>query len=364
MKPISILALQQTPNVGKKTVEKILSIPDMSEPECPSDLIDILKRANSEFGRILVPDIKAASIGWNKANEILKNSQRQGIEMISRDNVKYPNSLLSISDPPILLHVKGNIDALNKDSIAIVGTRKPTDFSLNQANKIAGIFAEEGYIIVSGLADGIDSAAHKGALEKNGLTVAVLAHGLDTIYPYKNKELADEIIKKNGTIVSEYPFGTKTFPSYFVERDRIQSGLSMGVFVIETGIKGGTMHTVRFCEKQGRILIVMKQINNSINAQKRCGNTRLINDGRADIVFEKYEDMIVLRNAMHKKKEELFALKSTSQIIPSFKINKVEQTKLELVPAHELSHSIPIKCRQMNEKKKGRSTDLKLADFI
>ena len=336
MKPISILALKQIHGVGIKTVEKILSLNNILEPTCPHDLIEILKKANVEFGKIKVPDLQDAKKGWDKAHEILRLSQEQNIKIISRESSHYPECLSMIADPPVLLHVKGNIDALNKDSIAIVGTRKPSDFGKTQAKKIAGFFAKEGYVVVSGLAEGIDSAAHMGALETNGLTVAVLAHGLDTVYPYNNRELADTIIKNNGALVSEYPFGTKILRSYFVERDRIQSGLSLGVFVIETGIKGGTMYTVGFCEKQRRALIVMQHPSDLLATSKQCGNTQLITDNRANIVFENDDDADLVKNIMQKKKEELFALKSTHNISPL-----IEECKQPRMNTHEsiLTHA-------------------------
>lgn len=336
MKPISILALQQIQGVGAKTVEKILSLPDTQEPTCPTDLIELLKKANVKFGRIYVPDIPAATIGWNKAQEIIKLSQQHNVQIISRESPHYPECLLKISDPPILLHIKGNIDTLNKDCIAIVGTRKPTDFGITQAKKNGCIFAKEGYVVVSGLAEGIDSAAHMGALEANGLTIAVLAHGLDITYPYKNKQLAETILKNNGAIISEYPCGTGINRSYFVKRDRIQSGLSLGVFVIETGIKGGTMHTVGFCEKQRRVLIVMQHPRDLLVASKQCGNTQLITDNRANIVFEKDDDADLVKNIMQKKKEELFALKSTHNISPL-----IEECKQPTMNTHEsiLTHA-------------------------
>ncbi|MDO8727288.1 MAG: DNA-processing protein DprA [Candidatus Methanoperedens sp.] len=316
MKTISILALQQIPGIGTKTIEKILSLSGISEPTCPVDLIEILKKANAEFGRISIPEIEAANKGWDKAHEILDRSQKQDIQIISKESPYYPKYLSIISNPPVLLHVKGNIDALNKDSVAIVGTRKPSESGKVRARRIAELFTKEGYIIVSGLAQGVDTAAHMGALETDGLTVAVLAQGLDTVYPYENKELANTIIKKKGALVSEYPIGTETLPRYFIERDRIQSGLSLGTIVIETGIKGGTMHTVGFCEKQKRILIVMKPTLNQLDSSKQSGNTQLITENRVNIVFGEEDDVDLVNNILYKKKEELSMLISTHQISP------------------------------------------------
>jgi len=328
MNPISILALQQTLGIGLKTVEKILSLPDIQEPASPYDLIKLIKMASAKYNKITIPDIKAATIGWNKAQEIIKMSQQHNIQIISKDSIYYPNCLSKISDPPVLLHVKGNIDILKKDCIAIVGTRKPTEFGRNQAKEIGGIFAKEGYVVVSGLAEGVDSSAHMGALEVKGLTIAVLAHGLDMIYPAKNKQLAETILNNNGALISEYPLGTRIFRNYFVERDRIQSGLSLGVFVIETGVKGGTMHTVRFCEKQKRALIVLQHPKNLLENSKPCGNTQLIAEKRANIVYETEFNTNFIKDTLNNKKEELLAFKSPNQPIPPITLEGFAESKI------------------------------------
>ncbi len=339
MNPISILALQQTLGVGLKTVEKILSLPDIQEPTSPHDIIEIIRKATAKYNRITVPNIKEAAIGWNKAQQIIKLSQQHNIHIISKESLYYPDSLSKISDPPVLLHIKGNIDILKKDCIAIVGTRKPTEFGVNQAKKIGELFAKEGYVVVSGLAEGIDSAAHMGALEAKGLTVAVLAHGLDMIYPTKNKQLAETILNNNGALISEYPLGTRIFRNYFIDRDRIQSGLSLGVFVIETGIKGGTMHTVRFCETQKRILIVLQHPKNLLENSKPCGNTQLIAEKRANIVYENELNANFIKDKLNNKKEELLALKSLNQLnqlSPTITLGEFTKSKM-MIAKDELS---------------------------
>jgi DNA processing protein len=286
MEPINILALEATPNIGPKTIEKVLAATSSSEPANPSDLIMILEKAREESRWISVPDFQEVTAGWIKAREIWKISQKNNIKIISRCSRNYPKRLSHISNPPALLHVLGNINSLNRDCIAIVGTREPTEFGIIAARKLAASFAERGYVVVSGLANGIDAAAHQGALDANGITVAVLAHGLDTIYPAKNKKIAESIIKSNGALVSEYPWGRKISRNNFVARDRIQSGLSFGVFVVETGIEGGTMHTVRFCKEQKRSLIVLKHPQNFIECNKILGNMQLISNNLADMAFE------------------------------------------------------------------------------
>jgi len=345
MKPISILALQQIP-VKPKNVKDILSLSDLSDPTCHYDLIKILETANAKFGGINIPDSQAAKVAWDKAHEILKRSEQQNIQIISQESSYYPECLSLIANPPVLLHVKGNIKALNKNSIAIVGTRNPSDHGKNRAKEIAGLFAKEGYVVVSGLAQGVDSAAHMGALEAKGITVAVLAHGLDIIYPYANKPLSNDIIKNNGALISEYSLGTRIERRYFVERDRIQSGMSLGVFVIETGIKGGTMHTVDSCKKQNRVLIVMKHPQNLLDAAKQCGNTQLINDKKADIVFETDDNLVLAKDIMQKKKDELLMLKSPQQIsiLEKFEPLKIQPSELMIAePSQNQYNSVPEK---------------------
>ncbi len=296
MKVEHILALEETRNIGPKTIEKVLSLPDTSKPNNPANLIEILKKANAKFGKIYIPTLQEATIGWNMSREILRQSKQHNIRIISKESTYYPKALLQISDPPALLHVLGNIESLNKNCIAIVGTRHPTGQGIRMAGKIAEIFAKKDYVIVSGLAEGIDTAAHRGALSAKGTTVAVVGHGLDTIYPAKNKELAEIIIKNNGALVSEYPYGTTISREHLIMRDRIQSGLSLGVFVIETGIKGGTMHTVNFCKKQKRALIVLQH---PVKNENTAGNAHLISKKQADIVFKTEDDIELINTEMN-----------------------------------------------------------------
>ncbi len=305
MRPASILAMEKIPKIGQRTIEKILSMSPLANPSNPSELIEMFKMANAKFNRIPVPNNHDATIGWKKALEILEISQQHNIKIISGNGPYYPKYLSRISNPPALLHVLGNINALNKDCIAIIGTRKPTNFGIAAARKFGALFAEMGYVVVSGLAEGIDSAAHLGALDANGETVAVLAHGLDSIYPSKNKGLADKIIENNGALVSEYPWGTGINRSYFVARDRIQSGLSLGVFVIETDVKGGTMHTVKFCEDQNRTLIVLQHPFEFLDQSKTLGNAHLIKEERASVVFENDEDIDLVKIELNRVKDKL-----------------------------------------------------------
>jgi DNA processing protein len=194
----------------------------------------------------------------------------------------YPTLLRSIDDPPLVLYVKGDASILNTDrAIAIVGTRQPTRTGLQVAFRIARYFAEAGCAIVSGLAKGIDTAAHRGALEVQGRTVAVLGTPLDVIYPAENRPLAEQIVDEGGALVSELPLGSSSSRSAFVLRDRIQSGLSLAVVPIQSDLEGGTMHTVEFAEKQHRLLFCPRPVSRESRSKQYRGIWSLIRSGRA-----------------------------------------------------------------------------------
>jgi DNA processing protein len=163
--------------------------------------------------------------------------------MIRYGDPQYPKLLESIAAPPIILNVLGNLDGLlTKPGVAVIGTRQPSSFGRQIGERIGYRLGESGINVISGLAIGCDTAGHTGCLQANGMTTAIVAHGLDTVYPKENKPLFQSILENNGCIVSEYMVKTRSLPTFFVERDRIQAGLSVATFVIETDVKGGTMH--------------------------------------------------------------------------------------------------------------------------
>lgn len=182
------------------------------------------------------------------ANEEWKRICNHGILPLFILDEDYPKNLSEIHDPPIILYKLGEADLDGDQVLAVVGTRKPTPYGLDFCNKlvdeVSDYFPE--VTIVSGLAYGIDAAAHKKALEKGVSTVAVVAHGLNMIYPAANRGLAKDIIRKGGAILSEYPFGVKPFKPHFLARNRIVAGLSHATIVVESNIKGGAMSTANY----------------------------------------------------------------------------------------------------------------------
>ena len=178
-------------------------------------------------------------------------AEKFAAKIISQVDASYPELLKNIYDPPIVLFVKGEPETLKTKSIGIVGTRRASRYGLEIARKLAFDLASLGITVVSGLASGIDTAAHQGALEAKGKTIAVFGCGLDTIFPAANRGLAKEI-EGNGALVSEYAFGSLTSKASFPRRNRIISGLSLGTIVIEGDYKSGAMITAKCALDQGR----------------------------------------------------------------------------------------------------------------
>jgi DNA processing protein len=178
------------------------------------------------------------------------------IRALSRQDAEYPKLLAAISDAPDTLFVRGTLPESATPCVAIVGTRKATTEGKRLACGLARELASRGVVIVSGLALGIDAAAHDGALEAKGRTLAVLANGLDAVYPASNEHLASRIIAMGGALISEYPAGTPALPHQFLARNRIVSGLSLGIIVVEAPIHSGALATARHAANQGRELFV------------------------------------------------------------------------------------------------------------
>lgn len=179
------------------------------------------------------------------------------IKTIREHDAQFPRLLAEIPHPPKTLYTIGNEALMDKPCIAIIGTRKATDTGETLACEFAEYFASHGIVVVSGLAVGIDASAHKGALAAHGKTIAVLGNGLHEIYPQQNEKLAREILQNGGLLISEYPPGTPALPHQFLERNRIVSGLSKGVVVIEAPEKSGALSTAAHALEQNREVFVV-----------------------------------------------------------------------------------------------------------
>ncbi|WP_342329895.1 DNA-processing protein DprA [Pedobacter sp. FW305-3-2-15-E-R2A2] len=279
-----LLTLLKTPKIGQVSVKfindniayKLSNIGELHEA------ISELKTKNAKLSIPKLEDLKQAHYNTLR---VLENADRLSIKAINYNEKNYPSKLLRLSDFPVIIYLKGSIDSiLSKNAVAIIGTREPSDFGLRAGRKIAGIFAENNFTIISGLAKGSDTVGHLGAVDKNLPTVAVLAAGLDSIYPSENKHLSERIIETGGSLLSEYEPGMKLHPQQLVLRDRIQAGLSDGVIVIETGIKGGTMHAVSAAKKMGMpIACLTGHPSHMSDFDKIKGNAYLIDSGASSL---------------------------------------------------------------------------------
>ncbi len=209
-------------------------------------------------------------------------------QVLTLGDADFPQALLQAADPPLLLYVQGRVDALSAPSMAVVGSRRPSAQGLDNARAFGQALGELGYVVVSGLAQGIDAAAHEGALAASSGTVAVVGTGLDIVYPASHRALARRIAA-HGALVSEYAPGTPPLPEHFPQRNRIIAGLSLGTLVVEAGLPSGSLITARLALEAGREVFA---IPGSIHSPQSKGCHALLKQGAklvetaADIVEE------------------------------------------------------------------------------
>jgi DNA processing protein len=246
--------------------------------------------------------------GWQslltKSQDVVSDHLASGIRPIAVTEDDYPPLLQSINDPPPVLYAKGNIPILKVlDAIAVIGTRKPTSSGIKVASRVARHLASSGFVVVSGLARGIDAAAHRAACDE-GFTVAVLANPLDKVYPAENRQLAERIVQSGGSLVGELPIGERTYRNTFIRRDRIQSGMSLAVIPVQTDVEGGTMHTVRFAEAQRRLLFCPTPLQEESGRKEYAGVWQLLRSSRAT-PFQSREDYSEVISRVREYKSKL-----------------------------------------------------------
>jgi len=268
------LALALTPGVGAGRGRKLVKLFDGVERLFSSSL--------TELEGAGLPAPAAQSLAFGKSLELAAEEMDRvktfGGQVIGQDDPTYPKRLHEIYDPPLVLYVRGSSEIINKYGLAVVGTRHPTPYGLGIAERLSCDLAARGLVIVSGMARGIDSAAHRGALNAHGSTVAIWGTGIDVPYPKENTKLADQILASGGAIISEFPMGTFPAPQNFPIRNRIISGMSIGVLVIEAGEYSGTRVTARCALEQGRdVYAVPGNVTNKLS----WGPNTLIKQGAA-----------------------------------------------------------------------------------
>ena len=250
-----------------------------------NELLSFLRTLKSKkFQNISDDDIFEANVA---ARRIIKRSKLNDIGLLSFFDPEFPETLKNCTDesgkldPPLLLYYRGDLSVLKNPGVAVIGTREPTPNGVRAGEYFASEFAKRGYNIVSGLAIGCDTTGHRGALLANGKTTAFLANGLDwdSIYPKENLELAKEIVEKGGLLLSEYAVGQSCGRYGLVTRDRLQAGLSYATIVVQTGIKGGTMHAVNATIASNKPLFAVSyNSQQDIFHEKVQGNIMLIQE--------------------------------------------------------------------------------------
>lgn len=314
-----IITLLNISRVSRKTVVNLIQ--NIIEENLYIDKLEarsiqqIFIKGRDSNKKIPIPTIESIEEALVKASNIIEQSSMIGINSICILDDNFPKPLKEIKDPPVIIYYKGNINCLKDEkAVAIVGSRNATIHGFKISERLGEIFAQDDYVVISGLAKGIDEAAHIGCLKAKGRTIAVLPAGLDNIYPKSNKKLAEDILKNNGCIISEYQVGTKVFKNYFIERDRLQSALSKAVIVVETTIAGGTMHTANYALEQNKILACYKPEMEFKNNDYLQGNIKLINE-KCAMELNHGSDIEKLKECISAKEKELGNLSTVKREI-------------------------------------------------
>lgn len=271
-----IIALQMLPGIGKQTIIKkiipSITYDNITDSELQEFILNFPGRKKIEPQNI--------AHALSEADRILEQSEQLNIKAISYSDPEFPPALKKAlndkgkEDPAVIIYCKGDLSVLQKDAVAVIGSRRCSEPAYRSGRLLARKFAERDFCIVSGLAVGCDTSAHIGALEAaDGKTIAVLGNGLNTVYPAENRELAEKIVDQGGLLLSEYPIGTGATPYNMVARDRLQTALSSAVLVIQTSRNGGTMHAAKAAYHSHKLLYVLRFKNMELNnAEETAGN--------------------------------------------------------------------------------------------
>ena len=242
------LALSLTQGLGPTRIKKLVD--HFGSPG------RVLQASLTELEATGMLVVSAQSIATGKSLDLAQQecgkASEVGARIVSLSDAEYPPRLKEIYDPPVVLYVRGNVELLAKPGIAVVGTRHPTPYGSGMSERLSTDLAAHGLVIISGMARGVDTAAHRGAISTKGKTVAVFGTGIDVMYPKENTRLADQILTLDGVLISEFPVGTFAAPQNFPIRNRIISGMSVGVLVVEAAEYSGTRITSRCALEQNR----------------------------------------------------------------------------------------------------------------
>jgi len=266
------LAISLTPGLGPTKARKLIEHFGSAEA--------VFRASLTELESTGIQAVSAQSLATGKSAELAREeiarAAAASVTMVSLDDPSYPPRLKEIYDPPLILRVRGNPEVLTRPGIAMVGTRHPTPYGSGMAERLACDLAAQGLVIISGMARGVDTASHRGAISAKGKTVAVFGTGVDVIYPKENSRLAEQIMALGGALISEFPLGTFAAPQNFPIRNRIISGMSVGVLVVEAAEYSGTRITARCALEQNRDVFA---VPGNVTNKNSWGPNTLIKQG-------------------------------------------------------------------------------------
>jgi DNA processing protein len=325
------LALRLTSGLGARLAGKLLR--QFGSPE------EIFRASLTELEACQLPVAATQAVfskaAFRDAQKELALVRKAGCQLIHWEETEYPKRLLEIYDPPPLLYVRGNVQVLNRHAISIVGTRRPTPYGNQIAERLARDLAEHGLIVASGLARGIDSSAHRGACAASrGGTVGVLGSGIDVIYPKENRKLFEEV-EKRGAIITEFPMGTYPAPENFPVRNRMVAGMALGVIVVQGAQYSGSLITSRLAMEFGREVY---GVPGNITEPVSFAPNQLIKQGAK--LVSGWED--VVEELPTEVRAELFPVEATTQeeraSLFETNLSPVEKRLFDLIRIEEPIH--------------------------
>ncbi len=327
------LALALTSGLGPTRIKKLIEQFGTAER--------VFNASLTELEATGMRAVSAQSIATGKSLELAQQECAKAVEagarIVSLSDPEYPSRLKEIYDPPVILFVKGSVEVLAQPGIAMVGTRHPTPYGSGMAERLSTDLAARGLVIISGLARGIDTASHRGAVAAKGKTVAVLGTGIDVMYPKENTRLTEQIVALGGALISEFPVGTFPAPQNFPIRNRIISGMSAGVLVVEAAEYSGTRITSRLALEQNRDVYA---VPGNVTNKNSWGPNTLIKQGAKlvatweDVWEELPADMQAALSSMQNESPE----PETASLFPDEVTSPHEKKILRLLKPDESTH--------------------------
>ncbi len=328
------LALSLTPGLGPTRIGKLVEHFGGAEA--------VLHASLTELEATGIQAVSAQAIATGKSAELAREevarAQDAGIHLVTLDDPGYPQRLKEIYDPPVVLYVRGNAEVLTRPGIAVVGTRHPTPYGSGMAERLACDLAAQGLVIISGLARGVDTASHRGAIAAKGKTVGVFGTGVDVIYPKENSRLSEQILGLGGALISEFALGTFAAPQNFPIRNRIISGMSSGVLVVEAAEYSGTRITARCALEQNREVFA---VPGNVTNKNSWGPNTLIKQGAKLVATweDVWEDLPAdVRAKLSPPAEAESGANGGASLFPEEDLSPHEKRILALLKADEATH--------------------------